>query len=73
MNNPTCSVDTTALERPSPSLLTNYVLTGLLSGPACVLVRAEATSSPVGLLCESQQNLQMLSEIRQLIAELAKR
>ena len=31
-------LDTTALERPSPSLLTYYILTGLLSGPACVIV-----------------------------------
>jgi uncharacterized protein len=38
MNNHTFSLDTTALERPSPSLLTYYVLSGLLSGPACVFV-----------------------------------
>ena len=38
MKNHTCSLDTTALERPSPSLLTYYFLSGLLSGPACVFV-----------------------------------
>lgn len=38
MNNHACSLDTAALERPSPSLLTYYVLTGLLSGPACIFV-----------------------------------
>lgn len=38
MNNHSSTLDTAALERPSPSLLTYYILTGLLSGPACVFV-----------------------------------
>ena len=38
MNTPPNTLDTSALERPSPKLLTYYVLTGLLSGPACVIV-----------------------------------
>lgn len=38
MNHHSSTLDTAALERPSPSLLTYYVLTGLLSGPACVFV-----------------------------------
>ncbi len=38
MNLPPTTLDTSALERPSPRLLTYYVLTGLLSGPACVIV-----------------------------------
>ena len=38
MNNHPSTLDTAALERPSPSLLTYYILTGLLSGPACVFV-----------------------------------
>ena len=38
MNTRSATLDTSALERPSPRLLTYYVLTGLLSGPACVIV-----------------------------------
>jgi len=38
MNKPPTILNTSALERPSPKLLTYYVLTGLLSGPACVIV-----------------------------------
>ncbi len=38
MNPRPTTLDTAALERPSPRLLTYYILTGLLSGPACVIV-----------------------------------
>ena len=38
MNIPPTILNTSALGRPSPKLLTYYVLTGLLSGPACVIV-----------------------------------
>ena len=38
MNPRSTTLDTAALERPSPRLLTYYILTGLLSGPACVIV-----------------------------------
>ena len=38
MNPRPTTLDTAALERPSPRLLTYYILTGLLSGPACFIV-----------------------------------
>ena len=38
MNDSSRTLDTKALERPSPSLLTYYILTGLLSGPGCIFV-----------------------------------
>ena len=38
MNQHSSTLDTTALERPSPSLLTYYILAGLLTGPACIFV-----------------------------------
>ena len=37
MNTQPTQLDTTALERPSPKLLTYYLLTGLLTGPGLVI------------------------------------
>ena len=37
MNTPPAILDTSALERPSPKLLTYYLLTGLLTGPGLVI------------------------------------